>query len=108
FLAVGIAVTLFLFSSPDNLFEAMQANEMVQASMGFQTSPSTWIVLTMLAGSAIVMLPRQFYMTIVENRSEQELKTANWLFPLYLVLINLFVVVIAFGGLTVVGGRASA
>ncbi len=108
FLAVGIAVTLFLFSSPGNLVEAMRANEMVQAAIGFETPLASWIVMTLLAASAIIMLPRQFYMTIVENRSEQELKTSGWLFPLYLVLINLFVLVIAFGGLTVIGGRASA
>lgn len=108
FLAVGIAVTLFLYGSPDNLFEAMKANEMVQASIGFQTPLASWIVMTLMAAGAIIMLPRQFYMTIVENRSEQELRTAGWLFPLYLVLINLFVLVFAFGGLTVIGNRASA
>ncbi|EZQ14851.1 histidine kinase [Halopseudomonas bauzanensis] len=108
FLAVGIAVTLFLFGSPGNLVEAMRANEMVQAAIGFETPLASWIVMTLLAAGAIIMLPRQFYMTIVENRSEQELKTSGWLFPLYLVLINLFVLVIAFGGLTVIGGQASA
>lgn len=108
FLAVGTAVSLFLFHRPANLFEAMQANDMVQASIAYQTSPATWIVLTMLAACAVIMLPRQFYMTIVENRSEKELRTASWLFPLYLVLINLFVVGIAFAGLTVVGSQASA
>jgi Na+/proline symporter len=41
------------------------------------------------------MLPRQFYVTIVENRSGGELRTATWLFPLYLVAINMFVLPIA-------------
>jgi Na+/proline symporter/signal transduction histidine kinase/CheY-like chemotaxis protein len=108
FLAVGVAITLFLFRHPADLFEAMQANDMVRASAAYRTSPATWVVLTMLAACAVIMLPRQFYMTIVENRSEKELRTAGWLFPLYLVLINVFVVGIAFAGLTVVGGRTSA
>ncbi len=108
FLAVGLAVSLFLFHRPADLIEAMLANEGVQASMAYQTSLATWIVLVMLAAFAVVMLPRQFYMTIVENRSEKELRTASWVFPFYLVLINLFVVGIAFAGLTVVGGKASA
>ena len=47
------------------------------------------------------MLPRQFYVTIVENRGETELRTATWVFPLYLVAINLFVLPIAFAGLVV-------
>ena len=108
FLVVGIAVSLFLFHRPSSLIEAMQANDMVQASISYQTSAASWVVLTMLATCAVIMLPRQFYMTIVENRSEQELRSASWVFPLYLVLINLFVIVFAFAGLTSVGGRASA
>ncbi|MDH4992119.1 PAS domain-containing hybrid sensor histidine kinase/response regulator [Aquamicrobium lusatiense] len=108
FLAVGVAITLFLLERHGNLFEFMHANDMAQAAMAYETTPATWIVMTLLAAAAIIMLPRQFYMTIVENRSDQELKTSGWLFPLYLVLINLFVVVIAFGGLAVVGEGASA
>ena len=59
--------------------------------------------MTVLSGFAIIMLPRQFYVMIVENRSETELRTATWVFPLYLVAINLFVLPIAFAGL--VAGR---
>src|SRR5690606_22484358 len=90
FLAVGVAITLFMLQRPTGLMEKMLANEQVQASLAYETSPTTWIVLTMLAAFAIIMLPRQFYVTIVENRSEKELRTARWVFPLYLVLINLF------------------
>jgi Na+/proline symporter/signal transduction histidine kinase/CheY-like chemotaxis protein len=108
FLAVGVAITLFMLQRPTGLMEKMLANEQVQASLAYETSPTTWIVLTMLAAFAIIMLPRQFYVTIVENRSEKELRTARWVFPLYLVLINLFVVNIAFAGLVLVGPSASA
>ena len=66
--------------------------------MGYRTSLGTWLVLTVISGFAIIMLPRQFYVTIVENRSESELRTATWVFPLYLVAINLFVLPIAFAG----------
>src|SRR5439155_1570620 len=48
---------------------------------------------------AIVLLPRQFHVTVVENQGEAEIRRAAWLFPLYLVLINLFVVPVAIGGL---------
>ena len=54
------------------------------------------------------MLPRQFYVIIVENRSEAELRTATWVFPLYLVAINLFVLPIALAGLSLVGNRTSS
>src|SRR5690606_25759088 len=43
-----------------------------------------------------------------EYRDETELRTAGWVFPTYLVLINLFVLPIAFAGLVLVGDRTSA
>ena len=55
--------------------------------------------MTLLSTVAIVLLPRQFHVTVVENHSEAEIRRAAWLFPLYLVLINLFVIPIAIAGL---------
>ena len=55
--------------------------------------------MTMLSLFAIVLLPRQFHVTVVENNNEAEIRRAAWLFPLYLVLINLFVVPIALAGM---------
>jgi signal transduction histidine kinase/PAS domain-containing protein len=55
--------------------------------------------MTLLSIFAIVLLPRQFHVTVVENNNEPEIKRAAWLFPLYLVLINLFVLPIALAGL---------
>lgn len=108
FLIVGVAVTFMIFGGPADLIDTVEANASVIASMEYSTSLGTWIVMTTLSSFAIVMLPRQFYVTIVENRAEAELRTASWLFPLYLVLINLFVVPIAYAGLTLVGDRTSS
>jgi len=107
FLAVGLAVVFFLFGDASDLLRRIAANEDVARSLAYDTSPATWIVLTLLSGLAIIMLPRQFHLTIVENRQEEELRKASWLFPLYLVLINLFVIPIAFAGLAIVGNRTS-
>ena len=60
----------------------------------------TFLTLTVLSGFAALLLPRQFHMTIVENRNEQDVKRAAWMFPLYLILINLFVLPIAISGET--------
>ena len=62
---------------------------------------STFITMTLLSTVAIVLLPRQFHVMVVENHSETEVKRAAWLFPLYLVLINLFVIPIAIAGLLI-------
>jgi Na+/proline symporter/signal transduction histidine kinase/CheY-like chemotaxis protein len=103
FLAVGVAVSFFLLGGPSELIALVSTNAQVEASLHYKTSLPTWIVMTLLSGIAIIMLPRQFYVTVVENRSEDELRKASWLFPLYLVAINIFVIPIAFAGLSVLG-----
>ena len=47
---------------------------------------------------AIMFLPRQFQIAVVENVNENHLDKAIWLFPLYMLAMNLFVVPVAFGG----------
>lgn len=108
FLAIGIAVTFFLFGPPETLFTVTGGNSAAENAISHQTPLSRWIVLMVLSGLAIIMLPRQFHVMIVENRTEAELKTASWLFPLYLLLINLFVLPIALTGLSQIGDRTSA
>jgi Na+/proline symporter/CheY-like chemotaxis protein len=98
FLAVGIAVTFVFFGSPDDLFSANNNNASVAAALSYQTPVSTWIVLILLSGFAIILLPRQFHVMIVENRDDREMRAAAWLFPLYLIAINLFVLPIAMAG----------
>ena len=64
-----------------------------------------WFLMCMLSMTAIFLLPRQFHTTIIENRTEKHLKTAIWLFPLYLLLINFFVFPIAWGGKVLFAGQ---
>nr|WP_156315111.1 PAS domain-containing hybrid sensor histidine kinase/response regulator [Mesorhizobium japonicum] len=108
FLAIGLMVTFLIFGGPGDMFAKLAENAQVRQAMGYSTSLATWLVLTCLSGFAIIMLPRQFYVTIVENRGEAELRTATWVFPLYLVAINLFVLPIAFAGLSLVGTGTSS
>lgn len=99
FLCVGFAVTFLMFGSMSELFADVKANDAAAAALAYRPNLSTWIVLIFLSAFAVVLLPRQFHVMIVENRDPSELKTAAWLFPLYLVLINLFVMPIALIGL---------
>ena len=58
---------------------------------------------------SVIFLPRQFQVMVVENVDERHLRRAAWAFPLYLLLINLFVLPIALGGLLHFGaGRVNA
>jgi Na+/proline symporter/signal transduction histidine kinase/CheY-like chemotaxis protein len=108
FLTAGICVIWFLFDGPMDLWEKSAANPLVTAALDYQTPISRWIVLTLLSAFAIIMLPRQFHVTVVENRTAKQLRLAGYLFPLYLVAINLFVLPVAIGGLLTFGGAGNA
>jgi Na+/proline symporter/signal transduction histidine kinase len=105
FLAIGLMATFLVFGGPGSMIATLARDADVRQAMGHGTSLGTWLVATVISGFAIIMLPRQFYVMIVENRGEAELRKASWVFPLYLVAINLFVLPIAFAGLTMVGSR---
>lgn len=62
---------------------------------------SRWVGLTFLAGAAFLTLPRMFQVLVVENSDERHLATASWAFPLYMLLMSLFVVPIAVLGLDI-------
>jgi Na+/proline symporter/nitrogen-specific signal transduction histidine kinase len=59
-----------------------------------------WIALSVLSIAAILCLPRQFQITVVENSDENHLRMAGWAFPAYLLLMSLFTLPIALYGLT--------
>ena len=102
FLAVGIYVSYGLFEGVGDLFTRFEQSPLSASVISEQTSPSfyiTWITYLLLSMSAIMFLPRQFHMAIVENFHEKHIRTAMWLFPLYMLLINFFVMPIAMGGL---------
>lgn len=103
FLTVGIFVTWFMFDGFGDLSSRAISSPAIKAVVSKQPSPETWITITLLSASCILLLPRQFHVTIVENRDENDLKTAAWLFPLYLIAINIFVVPLAIAGLLTFG-----
>ncbi|MCD7059835.1 sensor histidine kinase [Pelagibacterium xiamenense] len=59
-----------------------------------------WVAMTLLAASAVICLPRQFQVTVVENSDESHLRTASWVFPGYMLAMSLFILPIALYGLT--------
>ncbi len=102
FVAVGLFVTYGLYDGFGDLFTASAADAQIRALFtmeGGDGSYTEWAWLTGLSMMAILFLPRQFQVAVVENVDEAHLKKAIWLFPLYLLLINLFVLPIAMAGL---------
>lgn len=111
FILVGFFVTYGLFDGFGDIFKKIEGTEysiLLDLGRGTDTDYSEWLALTFLSMMAIMFLPRQFQMTVVENYSETHIKTASWLFPLYLFLINIFVMPIALGGLLLGGDPKGA
>ncbi|HXX04690.1 MAG TPA: PAS domain-containing hybrid sensor histidine kinase/response regulator [Xanthobacteraceae bacterium] len=99
FLAVGIFVTFVIFDGPWPLFAEALRHARTAEVLTRVPQPATFLAMTVLSLFAILLLPRQFHVAVVENHSEAEIRRAAWLFPVYLVLINLFVMPIAMAGL---------
>jgi Na+/proline symporter/nitrogen-specific signal transduction histidine kinase len=104
FLALGLWVTLGLLGLDGTIggpnLPAAAADPRVALLLDPSiSSPTNWFAISLLAAMAVMLLPRQFQVSVVENSDERQIRRAIWLFPLYLLLINLFVIPIAVAGL---------
>ncbi|GAA3203687.1 histidine kinase [Actinocorallia longicatena] len=101
FLIAGFYVVYGMFGGFGDLFELAAATPRTATTLAIDTGQGygTWVWLTVLSMLAVILLPRQWQMTFVENTDERHLLRAMWMFPLYLLVINLFVLPIALGGL---------
>lgn len=102
FLAAGFFVTFGVFGGFRDLFAHAAAKPDTAALflLGPNQGYTPWVGQILLSMVAIVLLPRQWQVAVVENTDERHLKRAMWMFPLYLLVINIFVMPIALGGLS--------
>jgi Na+/proline symporter/nitrogen-specific signal transduction histidine kinase len=107
FLAVGLFVVYGLFNGLADIFARAHAvpdlAKLLRLEQGGNFAWTQWFALTLLSMLSVIFLPRQFQVMVVENVSEGHLRRAVWVFPLYLLAINLFVLPIALGGLLYFG-----
>ena len=103
FLAVGVFVTFGIYDGFGDLFGRVASEPKLRAMLtpleGVAGGYANWVWLTILSMMAIMFLPRQFQVAVIENVDEKHINKAIWLFPLYMLAINVFVLPIAFGGL---------
>ncbi|WP_192498950.1 sensor histidine kinase [Skermanella pratensis] len=106
FLAVGIMVVWGLHDGFTDLFDRAAADPRTARLLTAEPAlaDGSWITVTLLSMAAIICLPRQFQVTVVENIRESHLRRAVWLFPLYMLLINLFVLPVAVAGMLLFPG----
>lgn len=107
-IAVGIFISFFVYpdiqsilneASTQNIFKAIGEGEN-------NVEYSNWISIMILSMFAVMFLPRQFHVSVVENSNMKHIKTAMWVFPLYLLLITFFTIPIALGGELISGEHA--
>lgn len=97
-LVAGIFVITQVFDSPAAMGEWISTHESAVNDLYLPAQSGLWSTLLLLAFCAAFLLPRQYHMTFVENENPKHLKTAYWMFPLYLLLLNLPVIPILFAG----------
>ncbi|PKP69624.1 MAG: sodium:solute symporter [Alphaproteobacteria bacterium HGW-Alphaproteobacteria-4] len=96
-LAVGIFVVWGVAGGVSDILARIDASPIADWNL----KPGRWAGLTFVSAAAILTLPRMFQVMVVENADERHVATASWAFPLYLMLMSLFVVPIAVVGLDI-------
>ena len=95
-MAVGVFVIFYLADGPLDMARLIDESPIA----AWQMDTSRWFGLIFLSAAAFLCLPRMFQIMVVENADERNLSVASWAFPLYLLLICLFVIPIAVMGLS--------
>ena len=96
-ISVGIFVVWGVSGGPSNTLVLMET----RLPLAEDIFAPRWVTLTFLSATAIICLPRMFQVIVVENSAEKHLATASWAFPLYLLLMCIFVMPIAATGLNI-------
>lgn len=101
FLFVGTFITFFMFNGASDLlhkFSGSQLSSLLLEASHQNNYYLTWGTYIILAMSAILFLPRQFHLAVVENADENHISNAMWFFPAYMILLNIFVIPVAMAG----------
>lgn len=107
-IAAGIFVVYGVFNGFGDIFTKASNDASLKdlLQIGNKTSYASWTGLMIVSMLAVFFLPRQFQLSVVENMQEKHLKKATWLFPLYLLLINIFILPMAIGGKLIFTGNS--
>ncbi|MFC5301190.1 ATP-binding protein [Azospira restricta] len=102
-LAAGIFVTFFMYDGFRDLFDRAEQPSLISLAAG---EIPRWNTLMLLSIGALLLAPRQFQIAAVENVDERHLRASSTLFPLYLLLLAIFVLPVTFAGLAKLPGGA--
>jgi len=98
FVAVGLFAVLLLGNLPEAT-EVTRTMEKADGLFALDHWPDTFVTQMILASAAIVCLPRQFHVAIVEAHEDVDIRSTRWAFPLYLLIFSVFIIPITLAGL---------
>lgn len=99
FIVCGLVICYSSFHNTGEIFKRAEANNLLKAFTSFEHFNSwNWILTALVSALSIIFLPRQFQVAVVENTDVKHVRKSMWVFPFYLLLINLLVIPIALAG----------
>ena len=105
FIAIGLFAIFGIFDGLDSVAQTMREHGEYQQLFTPWRLPEGFGIQLVLAMVAILCLPRQFHVAIVEFRDTTDLRLARWIFPAYLFVFAALVIPIALAGLTQFSGQ---
>ncbi len=99
FIAVGLFVSLTLFDGWGHLTSEIRINNLSQRIWPGSLSVVGFFTYSVLGALAVICLPRQFHVTVVENHDARDMNSVRWAMPLYLLAMTIFVLPITAAGL---------
>ncbi len=102
--AVGLFALFGVFGGTGGLDDWIALHPEALEALYRPVREGPWTTLMLLSFCAAFLLPRQFHMAFTENIDERTIYTASWAFPLFLLLMNLFIPVILWAGMVLNAG----
>ncbi|OCC22442.1 hypothetical protein MB02_16935 [Croceicoccus estronivorus] len=108
FVALGTVAAFALLLLLTNTQAEGAALGIASGSFTLDQFNGRFVVLTLLGAVAVLCLPRQFHMLVVEAREERLAGPMRWLFPAYLVMICAGVLPVMLAGRALLPPESSA
>jgi Na+/proline symporter/signal transduction histidine kinase len=105
FLSIGLFVIFGIFDGLGDVAATLRDSAQFRELFSPWRLPEGFGIQLTLAMAAILCLPRQFHVAVVEFRNVEELRVARWVFPAYLMLFAMLVIPIALAGLSQFSGQ---
>ncbi|QFU75655.1 hybrid sensor histidine kinase/response regulator [Halioglobus maricola] len=96
FVAVAMLAMIYLWGLPADV-----RMEHGSQALGEFTVSSDFVARTLISALAVLCLPRQFHVMVVEAQQGTNTRMARWIFPVYLALFMVLVVPISVAGSSV-------